>query len=102
MVDRADVTRGSHPSVTTTETSVRCRIMPSTVGTAETSSGGESVALHAFKVRVPKGTDAFRDDVLTVTKSRDPEMVGKWLTVSEVVNDTYQITKVLICREGRT
>lgn len=101
MVDRADVTRGAHPSVTTTETSVPCRIMPSTRATVETSSGGETVAVHAYDVRVPKGTDVFRNDVLTIVESRDPELVGKWLTVFEVVNDTYQITKMLVCREAR-
>lgn len=101
MVDRADVTRGAHPSVTTTETSVPCRIMPSTRATVEASSGGETVAVHAYDVRVPKGTDVFRNDVLTIVESRDPELVGKWLTVFEVVNDTYQITKMLVCREAR-
>lgn len=102
MVDRVNVTRGSYPAVTTVATSVACRIMsPSRRATEETASGGETVALHAYNVRVPEGTDVARDDVLTIVASRDPGLVGRWLTVFEVVNDTYQITKMLVCREAR-
>jgi len=101
LKDRVTVTRGSHPNVTTVATGVPAVVRPSQRATVEVSSGGQTVAMHAYDIRVPVATDARRGDVLTVTSSPDGNLVGRWLTVHDVVADSEQTSRVLVCWESR-
>ena len=101
MVDRVDVTRGSWPSVTTVAESVRCVIRPSQRAVDEVGDGGRQVRMFMYDVRLPVDVDVQAGDVLTVTSSRDALLVGRWLTVREVVADSEQTSRILVCEEGR-
>lgn len=101
MKDRVTITRGAHPTVATVATAVPATVRPSSRATVEAESGGQTVAMHAYDLRVPVGTDVRRDDVVQVTSSPDAELVGRWLTVYEVVADTEQTSRIVVCRESR-
>lgn len=101
LKDRVTVTRGSFPTVTTVAAGVAAVVRPSQRATVEVSSGGQTVAMHAYDIRVPVGTDVERGDVLTVTASADANLVGRWLTVHDVVADSEQTSRIVVCWESR-
>ena len=101
LTGRCTVTRGDWPETVTVDTDVGCVVRPSQQARTEVSSGGEQVSLHVYDVRVPWGLDVERGDVLTVDSSRDPQMVGRSLTVIEVTADEWAATRMVVCQESR-
>lgn len=97
---RCTLSRGVYPDLDTVE-DVPCRVRPSQRAVTEVQSGGEEVALHLYDVRLFADQDVARGDVVTVTRSADPLLVGRWLTVVEVVTDEWQTTRIAVCMEGR-
>lgn len=100
MTDRVKITRGAWPDVTTVGTSVPAWIRPSAQATTELSSGGQTVALRAYQVRMPMGTDVQRDDVLTVMQTNEDALEGRYLTVVHVVVGTEQVSRTAVCHEA--
>ena len=101
LTGRCTVTRGDWPEYETVDTDVGCVVRPSQQHTTEVTSGGQQVSLHVYEVRVPWDLDVERGDMLTVDKSRDPKMVGRALTVVEVVADEWAATRMVVCQESR-
>lgn len=101
MTGRCDVTRGDWPDESTVGSNVRCAVRPSLRANTEASVGGDQVALHVYDVRVPWDLDVERGDVVTVTVSDDPQLVGRHLTVVEVSGDEWGALRILICHESR-
>ena len=99
MTARCDITRGTLPNLETTE-GVPCVVRPSQMSNTQVSSGGEQVGLHLYDVRLPYDTDVRRGDVLTITRSRDPQMVGRWITVREATIDEELTSKVVVAEES--
>lgn len=101
LKDKVVITRGSHPNVTTVAEHVPAVVRPSQRATVEVSSGGQTVAMHAYDIRIPYDQDVARGDVLTITESADSELVGRWLTVHDVVADSEQTSRIVVCWESR-
>lgn len=99
MTARCDITRGTQPNLETTK-DVPCVVRPSNMSNTQVSSGGEQVGLHLYDVRLPYDTDIRRGDVLTITRSRDPQMVGRWITVREATIDEELTSKVVVAEES--
>jgi hypothetical protein len=101
MVDRVDITRGTWPDVETVAANVGTVIRPSQRITEEIPSGGTQVIMHAYDLRLPVNVEVERGDVITVVRSHDDRLVGRWLTVFEVVADTEQTSRIVVCKESR-
>lgn len=101
MLDRVTVTRGTWPSVSTVAEGVRAVVRPSQSTSREVTQGAAQILMHLYDVRVPVDADVQPGDVLTVTASRDDRLVGRWLTVHELVADSEQTSRILVCEEGR-
>lgn len=100
LVDRVDILRGDWPSVDEVDVDVPAFIRPAISATNETPSGGETVAVTRYRVRLPLGTDVRRGDTLTVTKNSDGELEGRHLTVIEPELGTEQASRVVICHQA--
>jgi hypothetical protein len=97
---RCTVTRGTWPDLTTVAENLPCVWRPSLRAATEVTSGGTEYGLHLYDGRMPYDTDIRRGDVVTITRSRDPQMVGRWLTVREVTIDEYLTSKVVVAEES--
>jgi hypothetical protein len=100
MSARCTITRGTHPDVSTVATDVECVIRPSLRAPSEVTSGGTRYGLHLYDVRLPYDTDVRRGDVVTVTRSRDPQMAGRAVRVRESTIDEYLTTKTVVAEES--
>jgi hypothetical protein len=98
---RANLTRGTYPDLETVDDDLPVVVRPADrSGVQDVSSGGAAVAMHFYDVEVPFGTDIRRGDVLTITRSRDPQMMGRWLTVRESTIDEELASKRVLCEES--
>lgn len=62
--------------------------------------GDEIVALHRYRAGVPWDVDqVLVDDVLTVTCSEDPVIVGRPLMVRDFVLDTFLVRRTLLLED---
>lgn len=103
LTGRCTITRGTHPNVSTVSSGVPCLVLPSTSLTREVDvAAGGQVTLNMYEVHLPVDTDVARDDVLTVTTSRDADLVGRWLRVFEVVVGEWTSSRTVICEEPRS
>lgn len=101
MTTKVTVSRGVWPSVTNVATDVPAVVRPSGTSRRTVQSGGDQLDVAAYDVRLPAGQDVVEGDVLTVTASRDSEMVGRWLTVDHVLVDEWQTSRRVVCSEAR-
>lgn len=101
MTSRVTITRGTWPNLTTVAADVPALVRPTDMATRTVSQGGAELQVAGYMVRVDAAEDVLEGDVLTVTASRDEEMVGRWLTVDELVVDEWQTSRRLICMEAR-
>lgn len=63
-------------------------------------TGGTSVQISDYTVKVPSDTPAAVGDVVTVLSSvHDTGLVGQGLRVLDVINDEWQITRRLTCAQ---
>lgn len=100
LVDRVTISRGEWPNVTIVAEDVPAWVRTSAQVTREVSSGGETVAVSGYTVRLPLQQDVKRGDVLEITVSSDPEQQGRWLTVIEPTLGTEQASRVVSCHES--
>jgi hypothetical protein len=97
---RCTLTRGTYPDLTPTA-DIPCSVSPMPSGTTgEVQSGGTAMVLNFYRVLLPYDLDVRRGDVLTITRSRDPRMVGRWLTVREATIDEDLTSRIVICEES--
>jgi hypothetical protein len=96
---RCTITRGTYPNLTSIP-NVPCRVRPSLRATNEVASGGEVRALHLYDVRLPFETDIRRGDTLHITRSSDPQMVNRWLTVREATIDEDIASRTVVAEES--
>lgn len=102
MVDRCDITRGTYPDHVRVASEVPCVVRPARGGgRSEIVQGGEAVTLHFYDVRLPYDQDVRRGDVLTVTRSDDPQMVDRAVTVRESTIDSEQTSRLVVAEESR-
>jgi hypothetical protein len=80
-----------------------CWVSPSTraTSTREVNVSGTQVNIHLYDVKVLLDCDAAKDDVVTITESRDHLLVDAHLVVREVVNREHLTGRVLVCEESR-
>lgn len=80
-----------------------CWVRPSTraTSTRNVDVAGQQVTLHLYDVKVPWDATAEKDDVVTVTTSRDPLLEGRQMIVREVVVREYGASRTLVCQESR-
>lgn len=97
---RCTLTRGTHPNVVTVFTNLRCLFRPSTRASGEVGSGGQQVGLHLYDGQFDIDVDVRRGDVATITRARDPQMVGRWLTITEATIDGELTSKKVIAEES--
>jgi hypothetical protein len=97
---RCTLTRGVHPNVTTVGSDVRCLFRPSTRASGEVSSGGAEVGMHLYDGQFDITVDVRRGDVATITRARDPQMVGRWLTIREATIDGELTSKKVLAEES--
>lgn len=102
LTGRCDITRGTYPNHATVHPDVSCRVLPvRSTDRAETIQGGADLLMHTYKVEVaPYDIDVSRGDVLKITRSRDPRMVGRSLTVAESTIDEELTVRIVICEEA--
>lgn len=103
LTGRCTITRGTYPDHADVATDVHCVVRPSSHAVVDVDlAGAEQVAIHAYDVRLPVDQDIARGDVVTVTRSADPLMQGRWLTVFAVVTDEWVTTRIAVCKEDRS
>lgn len=87
------------PADTTVYTGA-CRVKPSALSGNTTAQAGErEVSLWPYSVSIPFAETAELDDVVTVTASADPSLVGRTLRVRSVARGTYLTARRLDCEE---
>lgn len=101
MRSRVTVSRGTWPDVTVVDEDVPAVVRPSGTSRRTVKSASDELDMAAYDVRLPAGQDVAEGDVLTVTASRDAEMVGRWLTVDHVMVDDWQTSRRVVCSEAR-
>jgi hypothetical protein len=99
-----DDTTGTYtPATPTTVYTGVCKVRPSNLSGNTTAQAGErEVSLWPFSVSIPVAEDADLDDVVTVTASLDPSLVGRTLRVRSVARGTYLTARRLDCEEVST
>lgn len=116
MVDSCTITRagarGSFDSTTGTYSAAaadtrytgKCRVKPSALSANQAVQAGErAVSLWPFTVSVPIAVDNVElDDIVTVTASADPSLVGHRLRVRSIARGTYLTARRLDCEEATT
>jgi hypothetical protein len=96
---RCTITRGTYPDLTYVY-DVPCVVRPAQAQRGDVTSGGERLALHLYDVRLPYETDVRRGDTLTITKSRDPQMVDRAITVTESTLDSELTSRTVVAQES--
>jgi hypothetical protein len=97
---RCDITRGTWPDVETVATDVPCVFRPAGLASSEVGSGGRQYGLHMYDGTLQTRQEVRRGDVCTITASRDPKMVGRWLTVREATIDEYLASRKVVAEES--
>lgn len=88
------------PASTTVYTG-KCRVKPRNLVDRTVQAGEQQVSLWPFEVSVPvSATDVDLDDVVTVTGSIDPSLVGRTLRVRSVARGTFLTARRLDCEEA--
>lgn len=88
------------PASTTVYTG-KCRVKPRNLVDRTVQAGEQQVSLWSFEVSVPvSATDVDLDDVVTVTGSIDPSLVGRTLRVRSVARGTFLTARRLDCEEA--
>lgn len=100
MTARCTVVRGTYPDLETVHADLPCLVRPTLRASTEVTSGGDELGLHRYDVLVPYDSDLRRGDVLTITKSRDPQMVGRWITVREATIDEELTSRRVVAEES--
>ena len=65
----------------------------------DTEAGEREVRLQDLEVKLPADTAVAEGDVVTVTASPDPALVGKTLRVTDVLSDDWQVNRRLAVEE---
>lgn len=101
LEDRCTITRGTYPDHADVDTDVPCQVRASSsrANREVDVAQGEVITLPVYELRVPHDQDIKRDDGVTITRSRDPEFDGRFLTAVEVTADSLVATRVVTCRE---
>ncbi len=104
LTSRCTISRGTYPDQVDVATDVPCLIRPA-MGRSTSSEvevvGAETVAVHVYDVKFRFDQDVQRDDVVTVTRTADPLLQGRWLSVHGVVNDEWLTSRIAVCTEDR-
>ncbi len=91
----------STPVPTTIAADLPCRVQTTRAQQLEQVVGGQLVTSRIYIVEVPWDHSDIRvDDVLTVTASEAPSLVGRALRVADVVATSQQWTQVLRCEDN--
>jgi hypothetical protein len=99
LTGRCTITRGTYPDLTSV-VGVPCVVRPKSSGLSETMQGGAALVQNFYDVRLSETADVRRGDVLTITASDDPQMVGRFLTVRESTIDEWQTVRRVVCEES--
>lgn len=77
----------------------RCWVRP--FASEQVVQAGEDVeALHRYTVRLPwKTTGIEKDQLVTITNSEDPHMVGRVLRVRDVQGGSQNTSRRLVCED---
>lgn len=102
MDSRCTITRGTVGNVTTVATDVPCVVVPEDRVAREVEVGGETVRLHLYQVTLLPDQDVAKDDVITMTETRDAHLSGRHLTVLEVMSDDWLTNRRVLAMEGRS
>jgi hypothetical protein len=77
-----------------------CRVKPRNLADRVVDAGEQAVSLWPFQVSIPfAATDVELDDLVTVTASVDPSLVGRELRVRSVTRGTFVTARRLECEE---
>jgi hypothetical protein len=97
---RCTLTRGTHPNVVTVATDLQCLFRPSQRASEDVGSGGRQLGLHQYDGQFDITVDVRRGDVATITRARDPQMIGRWLTIKEATIDGELTSKKVVAEES--
>lgn len=100
LTARCTITRGTWPDVVTVAADVPCVFRPAGIAASEVGSGGRQYGLHMYDGTLQTKADVIRGDVCTITRSRDPEMVDRSLTVLEATIDEYLASRKVVAEES--
>lgn len=90
-----------HPPEGSTRWSGRIWVgRPSRGASRTVEVAGGQVLLHMIEVKVPFDAEVEEGDIITLTESRDPKLIGRHLRVREVIVREYGGERLLIC-EGQ-
>lgn len=77
-----------------------CRVQPEPTQDRMVAAGDTPVTLHRYRASIRSDADqVLVDDVLTVTVSADPQLVGRPLVIRDVVFDTFQVHRYLLLED---
>lgn len=96
-----DDATGTYSDTESTVYSGKCRLKPSVLSADRVAQAAErQIALWPFSVSLPVDvTDVELDDVVTVTASQDPSLVGVRLRIRSVARGTYLTARRVDCEE---
>lgn len=95
-----DPTTGQYtPSESTVAADLPCHMAPFTgARTLDEVFGGEIVVTRNYSLKLPwDAPEIRREDVVTMTVSEDPGLVGRVFRVDQVDGETHQMSRRVIC-----
>jgi hypothetical protein len=88
------------PAAPTTVYTGKCRVKPRNLADRVVDAGEQTVSLWPFQVSIPfAAIDVELDDLVTVTASVDPSLVGRELRIRSVTRGTFVTARRLECEE---
>lgn len=90
-----DPNTGTLTTPSTTVFTGGCKIAPAETRGSEVEAGQEEVTLLDFVGRFPVDADITEPDVVTITASTDPGMVGERFRVTDVLWRDYGLERVV-------
>lgn len=96
-----DPVTGQYTNPTVAVYSGACHIAPFTgARTLDEEFGGEIVVTRNYSLKLPYTATAVRkEDVVTITSSEDPGLVGAVFRVDQVDGETHQMSRRIICEK---
>lgn len=77
-----------------------CRVQPEATQDRDATVGDTLVSLHRYRASIRSDADqVLVDDVLTVTVSADPQLIGRPLVIRDVVFDSFQVHRYLLLED---
>jgi hypothetical protein len=93
---RVDVTRGRGTDFDTIHLDLPVTIRPAQKATVEKESGGRTITLNLYEIRMEPGTDILEGDVCRVIGE------DRFLVIVEVPRDDWQSVQYAIAQETRS